>query len=196
MTSKAATRKIKKNKRLISLACGVVVQPRVTQGLRRDLDQSPPPIMAARARRCDVDPDSVLHESDMGRCILALAQGEQRARLAGIWAGISAAHTNYRMRYIGQTGHPKGAASPILPTGMETNQSLHVDLRTPEEKDEAAKRVWADWQARLACLPLPQMRWAVRGALDGFLGDAHLWRDGTPTRYGAVAVHALGMLAR
>lgn len=189
MTSKAQRRKRKR----ITLAGGITMARRITQGRRTDLPD-PPPIHAARARRCPIDSASALHESDMGRCILTLAEGQDRADLAETWAAISAARRNYRMRIIGQTGEPQCAASPMIHDRMETDPSMRVDLRTPEERDLAASRAWGEWQAAIKRLPAPQMIWAIRGALDGFLGEGRIWSDGKPTSSGVAAVAALKVL--
>lgn len=189
MTSKAQRRKRKR----ITLAGGVTMAHRITQGRRTDLPD-PPPIHAARARRCPIDSASVLHESDMGRCILALTEGQERADIAETWAALSTARRNYRMRIIGQTGEPQGSASPMITEAMETDPSMRIDLRTAEERDKAAIIAWGAWQADIKRLPAPQMIWAIRGALDGFLGEGRLWSDGKPTASGAAAVAALKML--
>lgn len=130
----------------------------------------------------------------MGLCVHALTTGQERADLANAWAALSAAHRNYRMLIIGQTGNPQGAAIPMLPEPMETDPSLRIDLRTAEQRAEAARRVWQDWQERIKALPVPNLRWAISGALDGFLGDERLWRDKAPTATGRVAVQALRMM--
>lgn len=190
--SKGAKKRARKL-RAISLPGGESAAPRKGQGHRTDLQDGPPPIHAARARLCSLDAGNVLHESDMGRCILALYQGQERADLSDAWAAISAARRNYRLRYIGQSGDPQGASIGMIPDQMQTDPSLRIDLRTPDERDTAAKRAWADWQARIASLPTPHHIWALRGALDGFMGEGRLW-DGSPTRYGVSAVAALKLL--
>jgi hypothetical protein len=156
--------------------------------------QGPPPIFAARARRLAIDPTSELQETDMGRCILALSEGDKRQSLQGVWYAVSAAHRNFRMRIIGQTGDPKNAATPMMTDAMETDPGLRVDLRTAEERDAAARRAWAEWEAKIAALPVPMHKWALRAALKGFMGDDALWRDGKPTPAGVAAVHALSLL--
>lgn len=188
--------KKRRKKARITLPGGKSAPQRVGQGRRTDIDQSPPPILKARAARCDLDMGSALHESDMGRCILALSEGQERADLAEAWADLSAARRNYLMRIIGQTGNPQGAAAPMMSETMETDPSLRVDLRSPDEKDDAAERRWLEWCGRIETLPAPQMKWALRGALDGFMGDGGLWRDTTPTASGAAAVHALKLLTQ
>lgn len=197
MTSKAVRRRARRRKAtpMITMPAGEAAVPqRISQGRRTDIDNSPPPIIAARARRCDLDSGSVLHESDMGRCIIALSQGQDRADTAEAWAALSAARRNYLTRYVGVTGTPQGAAIAMIPDAVETDPSLRVDLRTGPERDEAAKNAWAAWAAMIKALPAPQMQWALRGALDGFMGDGALWRGGAPTASGVVAVHALRLL--
>lgn len=190
--TKGAKRRRKKAQ--ITLAGGKAAPQRTGQGSRNDIDQGPPPILKARAKRCPVDAASVLNESDMGRCILELSKGETRAALSGTWDMISAAYRNYCIRCLGKTGSPQGAAIAMVPEPMETDPSLRVDLRTPEQRDAAARRAWEDWETRIKALPAPQMKLAIRGALDGFLGDAVLWRDQQPTAIGVAAVAALKLL--
>ena len=88
------SRKARRRRKLgITLAGGETAPQRATGRDRRHTNQpdGPPPIMQARARRCPIDIASVLHESDMGRCILALTTGEERAACADTWAALSAA---------------------------------------------------------------------------------------------------------
>jgi len=40
-------------------------------------------------------------------------------------------------------------------------------------------------------LPFPQMKWALGGALRGFMGEGTLWRDAKPTHTGRTVVAAL-----
>lgn len=132
--------------------------------------------------------------TDMGLCIRALTKSEDRADLVNAWAALSAAHRNYRLLIIGQTGDPQGAAIPMLPEPMETDPSLRVDLRTHEQRVEAARRAWNEWWAKIKALPVPTLKWAISGALDGFMGDGALWRDRQPTATGIAAVTALRMM--
>lgn len=193
--SKGAKKRARKL-RAITLPGGETAKARATGRDRRHINQpdaEPPPIHAARDRLCSINPGSVLHESDMGRCILALSNGQEQADLAAAWAALSAARRNYRVRCIGLSGDPQGAAIGMIPDSMQTDPSLRVDLRTSDERDYAAKRAWAEWQARISALPTPHHIWALRGALDGFMGEGRLW-DGSPTRYGASAAAALKLL--
>jgi len=190
--SKTAGAKRRAKRGRITLAGGDSIDDRASQGRRRDVEQqTPPPIFKARARQCPVDAASTLNESDIGRCILSLTSGQECTELAQTWAAMSAAHRSFRMRVIGQTGNPQGAAAPMTADKMETDPSLRVDLRTPEERDDAAKRVWGEWLDRIESLPVPQMQWAIRGALDGFMGEGRLWRDGAATELGRAAVAGL-----
>ena len=188
----------KKRARLVTLSDGTQI-PMKRQGLPRlhapAHDDSPPPIFEARKRMCAIQPDDPLHESDMGRCILALSTGDTLRTLRDAWGALSAARANFRTRIIGQTGNPQGAAIAMLPDATETDPSLRVDLRTADERDRDAKRHWAEWEARLKRLPTPMHRWAVRNALDGFINEGSLWQDGMPTPVGINAVQALRIMA-
>jgi len=197
MTSK--TRRARK--RAIALAGGASV-PQPPSGRDRTHTNQPKDdarmtAMTARERMTGHTGKDALDPAlgtDMGRCIVALCQGDERATLLGAWQAMSAAHRNYRMLYIGQTGDPQGAAIGFIPERMETDPSLRVDIRTHDERVAAAKSGWAAWQARIAALPWPQMKWAIRAGLEGFMGEATLWRDQAPTIQGRVAVDALRRL--
>jgi hypothetical protein len=155
-------------------------------------------VITARQRRSGItdakDARQPLCGDDLGLCIHASATGDARAALANTWAALSASHRNFRVMVIGQTGNPQGAAIPMIPEPMETDQSLRVDLRTHDERVAAAKASWTGWQAKINALPIPNLRWAIKGALDGFLGDGTLWRDRKPTATGVAAVSALRLL--
>lgn len=155
-------------------------------------------VTAARQRHSGIaDPKDArqpLAGTDMGLCIDRLAAAVERADLADAWAGLSAAHRTYRQLIIGTTGDPQAAAIPMLPEPMQTDQSLRVDLRSEERRIADARRAWAEWQDLITALPVPSLRWAIRGALDGFLGDGTLWRDQAPTTAGKTAVQALRLI--
>ena len=196
--TKAKTKAARRRKTRISLPGGGSV-PTPRKGLPRlhggKPDDSPPPIYEARRRKSDADAQDPLHESDMGRCILFLASGDDLRSLRDAWGAMSAARANYCTRIIGQTGNPKAAAIAMLPEATETDPSLRVDLRTAEQRDEDARRHWAEWQARMDRLPTPQHKWAIRAAITGFVGEGRLWNERLPTPTGIVAVAALRMIA-
>ena len=187
----------------ISLAGGDSAEARATGRDRRHTNQPADdprkPVLTKRAAECGItdlkeaSKPSLGH--DLGKCICALATGDEQAKLIDTWETLSACHRNYRMRYIGQTGDPKGASIGMVPDPMETDQSLRVDLRTPDEKAAHAKAAWAEWEGRINMLPAPQLKWAIRGVLQGFMGEATLWADCKPATTGRVAVEALRRLA-
>ena len=193
MTSKAQRRK-----RKISLPGGKQIDQPPKQGRRRDIEDAravTETVATARVRRSGIlDLQEALQPlcgTDMGLCIHAMTKGDERAALREAWQAISASFRNYRLLVIGQTGDPQGAAIGMVPEKMETDPSLRVDLRSHDEKVTAAKSSKAAWDARINTLPVPNMRWALRGALEGFLGDGRLWKDQAPTPTGRLAVEAL-----
>lgn len=203
MTSKAARKRRSRARRAqqITLPGGGAVPAPMVQGSRTDLKPKEDPmnvVTIARQRRTGIDDPQDARQpicgTDMGLCIRALTTGDERAQLVNAWAALSAAHRNYRTLIIGQTGDPQGAAIPMLPEPMETDPSLRVDLRTMAEREDAARRAWLDWWGRIKALPVPNLRWAISGALDGFMGEGQLWKDQRPTTTGSVAVQALRML--
>lgn len=200
MTSKAQ-RKRRKKAAQITMPGGESLPQRPTGRDRRHTNQpedAMQTVTIARQRKTGIsDPQDARQPicgTDMGLCIRHLSTGDDRAALVNAWAALSAAHRNYRLLIIGQTGDPQGAAIPMLSDPMETDPSLRVDLRTHEQREEAARRAWHDWWGRIKALPVPNLRWAISGALDGFLGDGTLWRDRKPTATGSAAVQALRML--
>ena len=198
MTSRNAQKRARKRK--ITLAGGVQIDQRPTQGHRTDREpQEDPRVVALAARermtgRKGQDALDPALATDLGRCIVHLTHGDERRALLDVWGGISASHRNYRMLIIGQTGDAKGANIGMVPEPLETDQSLRVDLRSHEDRVRAAKEGWEAWSKRLRGLPLPTMTWAVRGALEGFMGDAQLWKDRSPTTMGILAVEAIRRL--
>jgi hypothetical protein len=200
MTSKASRRSRAKRAKVISMPGGDDVPAPMVTGQHKPKDDPMAVVIAARMRQTGItDPAEARQPicgDHMGLCIRALATGDDRAELVNTWAAISASHRNFRTLVLGTTGSPQGAAIPMLAEPMETDQSLRVDLRTHDERVEAAKRGWGAWEAKIAALPAPNLRWALSGALDGFLGDGALWRDRAPTDTGRVAVMALRMIGK
>lgn len=201
MTSRAERKRRKRSN--ISLAGGEVAKARPPQGYRRDLqpaEDARETALQARKRHSGItnsaDALQPLCGTEMGLCIRALGDPETNdlRDLREAWQAISASRRNYRLLYIGQTGEPKGAAIAMVPDQLQTDPSLSVDIRTADERVSAAKASWAAWEACINLLPMPQLKWAIRGALDGFLGEACLWRDRAPTVQGQNAVTALRMI--
>lgn len=202
MTSKAERkRRVRRRAQTITLPGGEAVQQRATGRDRRHTNQpedAMQTVTIARQRKTGdgdaKDARQPICGTDIGLCIRHLAKGDDRTRLVNAWEAISAAHRNYRMMVIGQTGNPQGAAIPMLPEPMQTDQGLRVDLRTQEQRIEAARQAWGKWSAKIKALPVPNLRWAISGALDGFFGDGALWMNQAPTPTGSVAVQALRMM--
>jgi hypothetical protein len=192
MTSKSARRA---RKRAITLAGGQAI-PQPTTG--RDRDNRPKQedaratALAARERHTGQTGKDALDpalSTDLGRCIDRLTHGDERARLLETWNAISAAHRNYCMLYLGQTGHSQGAAMGYISEPMETDQSLRVDLRTHDERVASAKAAWNAWDARFMRLSLLQ-----RVAISYALNDGCMWRDKNPTPRGRITVEALRLM--
>ncbi len=182
----------------ISLAGGMSVEQRPTGKDRRHTNQAEDarkPAVEARQRHTGVtDPKEALEPiltTDLGRCVHYLTRGDEREKLETLWDVISVSRENYKTRILGMTGNPKCATFDMVPERVDTNQSLRVDMRTPEEKDAAARASWRAWQAKIDALPTPLHIWALKGALDGFMGEATLWKDCQPTDKGRAAVDAL-----
>ncbi len=162
--------------------------------MREIAEDARKPALEARVRVAGVESAeaaiSPLCGHDIGLCIRAMHPGHDvQARLWDVWQAMSAARRQWRMRYLGQTGDPQGAAIAMVPDAMQTDQGLTVDLRSPEDRDKAAKAGEAYWSEHIAAVPVPQMQMALRSAIDGF--GAVLWHAGKPTANGRNAVLAL-----
>jgi len=149
----------------------------------------------AKLTGCSVEEArDILAAEDMGRCIRYMRPGaDDRRALINVWQGISAAWANYCARCLSIAPTAQGAALPMLPDSMQTDQSARVDLRTTEERDLAARRAWDGWSAAFNALPYAEalaVAQASRG--DGpVLWDADRLE---PTRHGVLAVKALAAL--
>ena len=197
MTSKAARRRRRKSHG-ISIPGGTAPQP-VTRG-RKPVEDARAVAMAARTRVFAwhrslgpaPDPHEPLSGTQGGLCLLS--EGEGGKALVAVWEALSASRRAYSIRVIGATGNPQCAAAPMLADVLEVDPSLRVDLRDPVERDRAAKALWLSWEDRIARLPAPQMKWAIRAALGDSINPeaARLWGlDGLPTPMGRAFILAL-----
>jgi hypothetical protein len=194
----AAQKRRDKAARRITLAGGESVAQRPTGRDRTHTNQPAEPAdrvaLDARARRAGCTRDEArdpLLTDDLGLCIRFLICRERDRRdLAQTWRDLCAAKLNWNQRILCANPHPQAAAIAMLPEPMETDQSASVDLRHPDERDAAAKRIWEQWLADLMTLPAFD-RHALRGAIDGYA--PRLWDDRHlhPTRTGCAAVEAL-----
>jgi hypothetical protein len=185
-------------KTTITLPGGETAPQRPAQGARHDIDREPQrTALQARARHtgCTVEEArDVLAADDIGRCIRDMRPDDRdRRNLLSVWQGISAAWANYAGRVLSIQPNPQAASLPMLAEAMQTDPSLRVDLRTGDERDEAAKRAWAAWQADFNRLPQEQAV-TIAAAATGI--SAPLWDVDNlrPTRHGALAVKALAAL--
>jgi hypothetical protein len=199
--TKARTKAARRRRsNLISLPGGAQRKVAQTQGRRTDIEPQEPADLVAltsRAARtgCTVEAArDVLAGEDMGRCIMALRPSMQERRdLLDVWQAMNAGWWNFATRCLSITPSAQSSSMPMLPEPMQTDPSLRIDIRTGEERDEAARRVWYAWLERLTILP-PDQRHALRGHLQDY--GAPVWDADAkqPTRAGALAVKALAAL--
>ena len=199
--TKART-KAQRRRKGITLPGGQNAPQRPTGRDRRHINQPQEPAdliaLTARARLtgCTVEAArDVLAGEDIGRCIMALAPSPERRRdLLGVWQSLNAAWANFAARCLSITPTPQAAALPMLPDPMQTDQSLRIDIRTGEEKDEAARRVWYEWIDLLMHRLAAPQRHALRGSLQGY--GVEVWSSDkrAPTKAGHLAVEALAAL--
>ncbi len=147
-------------------------------------------LMDNKQNRKDV---SAQHMSDaMGWIMDRECKPDQIRTLSGVWSGMLSAHRTYSLRYLGQSGSPKGATMAMVTEKMETDKSHSVDLRSPEERDRDAVSNWMRWQGYLGCLSARDR---------ALLADARqqaedtLWQRAKPTGRGLNTLTALKALA-
>lgn len=201
MTSKAAKRRARRNRALITLPGADPVASRPTGKDRRHTNQHEDArrtVLEARCRRTgrQIAPDamSALSEQmagcDTGLCIMHQHQSpEIRAELWQVWQDMSKAWRNWRLRYTGQTGTAQSAAIALIHEELQTDPGLTVDLRSADERDRDAKNARAYWDSQIAAVIAPNWQMALRSAIDGF--GAPLWKGAEPTANGRCVVKAL-----
>lgn len=193
----------KRERRTITLAGGDVAMASVTQGQRPKAEDPRKPALAARVRVFGIggsDPVEAAKDpmcgSGVGMCIRHIVAPADRATVWATWQRLCTAQHNYRTRILGLSGHPQGSAIAMQSDAIQVDTGHSVDMRTPEERDIAAKRAWVAVTLAYNALPVPQMVWAIRAALsggmDGMGGD--VWVEGKPNARGRVLVQALVVL--
>jgi hypothetical protein len=200
----SAKRRARK-RREITLPGGEVATAPARQGMREPAADPAKTALEARKRvfmidTCPKDDRAILAPlwaTQAMCCISALAKPQAMREIRETWDAISAAHLNWQQRNTGITANPQAANIAMIPDRMETDQSLRVDLRSPEERDAAAIRAWDFWWVKIKALPTPQHFGAIRDALYGPIDSiaAPFWKDGQPTNRGRAFVGALVILA-
>ena len=112
--------------------------------------------------------------------------GHEAARLYAHYAGLTAAEDRYH-RSIGKSIHAKTAKIEMMPERVETRADDTPDLRTQDERDEAAKSAWRRWDGLLDAIGLMH-----RSSIDtARMGFAELVVDGSVTVHGKRFVAAM-----
>lgn len=171
-------------------------QHRVAGKFARD-DDPRKTALTARQRRMGGkgsldDANAPMLTSELGCIIASKLKRDEAAQLWSLWQQYSMAERTYRIRYIGTTGDPQGAAIQMVPEPMQSDQSASVDMRSQDERDRDAVNNWMRWQGHLGCLTAHQasaLRQAERG--NGKL----LWDEGIATNAGLYTFDALLALA-
>lgn len=131
--------------------------------------------------------------SDAGRCIGFQNDHGRATALWNVWQGYCQADRTYRVRYIGQSEDPQGAAIAMTPERMETDQSHSVDLRDQDQRDRDAVSSWMRWEGYLMRLDRAQMA-AIKAART--VPADVLWAEARPTKRGEAFIDAINALAR
>lgn len=201
MTSKAERKRRKKAAQANNLGIGLAEIPkRQPNGQARDRAEMPTDPrktgLEARCRLMGVDATSANMKAltgqhmatPIGQVMERLCADDEIQRLWSTWQGFCAAERTYRVRYLGQTGAPKGAAIAMVPDRIETDQSHSVDLRDSDERDRDAVSAWMQWRGWLMHLSADDQR-RIHDAETGAGGA--LWADAGPTGLGIVTLQSL-----
>lgn len=148
---------------------------------RRKNDKPTDPRKAALAARCvqmGVEPTKYARqaaaaqhlEHPLGRVMAFRCSAQEISRLWGTWRALQAAKRAYENRILSRSSDPKGMALELLPEPLEADDNHTVDIRSRDERDEAARKAWDIWRERLAKLS-PR--------------DRHLLMEQGPTLYSA-----------
>jgi len=131
--------------------------------------------------------------SPIGMVMLRMcASADEVARLWAVWQGFCAAEQSYRLRYLGQSGNPKGASIVMVPDHVEADKHHTIDARTNDQKDRDAVDNWMRWRGYLGHLDR-MMQGALHCAERGERPD--LWEDRAPTEAGIFALTAVRALS-
>lgn len=213
-TSKSARRRAKRHAGKLAAAAPmselalkpIKRRPKGGRARQRQIEAQSDPTataLAARLRRIGL-PDTTenrhlvngpLHSDEVGYCIAALTTGDDRRHIETAWGHLQASWQGYCRRILSRQPTAQGATLPMLAEPVETDPSARVDLRSGDERDEAAKRSWANWSARIAALP-KRMRIEINAALRGMAVGETIWRHRRPTPRGARIVQALREMVR
>ncbi|MFG6591273.1 hypothetical protein [Sulfitobacter sp. 1A12157] len=130
--------------------------------------------------------------AEIGYVIRHECKEREAAQLWDVWQQYCAAQRAYRMRILGTTGEPKGAAIQMVPDAMQADTSMRVDMRSDDERDRQAVSGYMRWKGWLWCLTATE-RGLIHHAERG-TGKV-LWGDGEPTREGIATLDALKNLS-
>ena len=131
--------------------------------------------LIARARRLGKDhtSDEVLtamrdvHIGDeAGRAIHIATKGDERRKLNAILFQWRKSHARFLGNVIGRSLWSGKDSIPHVPERFETREDTDVDLRTTEEKADAARKGWELFCRDLEILTDAQLRLCYRGVWD------------------------------
>lgn len=156
-------------------------------------DDAQSAMLGVRARQVGSDNQDAMRSVMLGESAgqaLYLSLGEDEARaLWGHYTALTAAQRRYHLS-MGLSIHAKTAKVESQPEVFEARDDQEIDLRTEDERDEAAARAWGVWSDLIKGLGLAHAS-AIQSAAQGF-GDLVL--DGSVTQAGGRFVKAMQAL--
>ena len=89
---------------------------------------------------------------EAGRALSLLCDPDTAETLWRLYVALTAAEARYH-RSIGKSIHAKTAKIEMMQERFETRPDDQIDLRSPDEKDAAARLRWAYFTGLINCLP-------------------------------------------
>lgn len=170
--SKAAKRRAKKARDLPELAKTEGKKSRGRARMKEIQEDAQKAVLNARKKQTGVEDKNALRSEILsepaGQALwLSLAQDDAH-RLWGHYKALTAAQRRYHAS-LGVSVHAKTAKTEYQPEAFEVRDDDRPDLRTEDERDEAAAKAWRIWCDRLDEIGLSQSA-AIHTAIQGFTG--------------------------
>lgn len=153
-------------------------------------------VLQARARQAGIKPKDLTdmrhpaYATPQGQAICAIYGDKGKAIADTFWQAASA-YERYIRVTTGLSPHAKTAKIEMMPETFETRADDRPDLRTDEEKDHAARMMWARWKRVISGLSLGH----AADLFSAIQGWSNLMDAGQITAQGRRFAQAAGALA-
>lgn len=129
--------------------------PRVQECPLKAPTQARANIMAQKPSPSLLDP---MLESEAGRALWVVCGKDERKKLYDLFLEYDVARMVYAGRVLNIQRFPAVSRMEYMPERLQASASDVVDMRSPEERVDAAKKAMREWDAKLDKLMLHQSR--------------------------------------